>query len=555
MGGQATDALVHARQRRAIAHGGRPGRCSSIENLDVHYGRAHALQEVSLTLERGVRAVVGRNGMGKTTLCNAITGLCPRAAASASSARRSSACRRTRSPRAASATCRRAVACGRRCRSTSTCASPRAASRGAVDAAARLPDVPAPRRAQAQRRRAAFRRRAADARDRARAAVQSAPARHGRADRRAGAGHRRAGRDDADARSPREGEIGVLLIEQNLGVAIDVADTVDVMVNGRIARSMPARRARGRPRAAAAAARRARRPGGRSADAAVAARADRTTAPRIYTRAARRVDRRRRCRRALRPRRRRAATVRGYTRWNAADAHARAARPLRRASARRRRRRRRRSTTPPTRLADTGRDARVVEFPVAASIATRRVRRGHVRHQGPRAPVPQELPRQARRAHGDRRPLDVGQAVAGDGASARSRAPPSEGRARGVHRRPRLVGRGDGRRVRALRRARGAISAASSPPAARAARRSRPRRCARLPIGVPKVMVSTVASGDVKPYVGPADICMMYSVTDIAGINRISEKVLVERRARAGRHDRVRRARPTRRATRGPRSA
>jgi len=36
-----------------------------------------------------------------------------------------------------------------------------------------------------------------------------------------------------------DGSISVLLIEQNLGVAIDVADTVDVMVNGRIARSMP----------------------------------------------------------------------------------------------------------------------------------------------------------------------------------------------------------------------------------------------------------------------------------------------------------------------------
>ncbi|HVJ59852.1 MAG TPA: Tm-1-like ATP-binding domain-containing protein, partial [Burkholderiaceae bacterium] len=47
-----------------------------------------------------------------------------------------------------------------------------------------------------------------------------------------------------------------------------------------------------------------------------------------------------------------------------------------------------------------------------------------------------------------------------------------------------------------------------------------------LPIGVPKVMVSSVASGDVRPYVGPADICMMYSVTDVQGINRISEKVL-----------------------------
>jgi uncharacterized protein (UPF0261 family) len=47
-----------------------------------------------------------------------------------------------------------------------------------------------------------------------------------------------------------------------------------------------------------------------------------------------------------------------------------------------------------------------------------------------------------------------------------------------------------------------------------------------LPIGMPKLMVSSVASGDVRPYVGPSDICMMYSVTDVSGINRISEKVL-----------------------------
>ncbi|WP_254789745.1 Tm-1-like ATP-binding domain-containing protein [Variovorax sp. OV329] len=47
-----------------------------------------------------------------------------------------------------------------------------------------------------------------------------------------------------------------------------------------------------------------------------------------------------------------------------------------------------------------------------------------------------------------------------------------------------------------------------------------------LPIGVPKVMVSTMASGDTRPYVGPSDICMMYSVTDVQGIHRISELVL-----------------------------
>lgn len=47
-----------------------------------------------------------------------------------------------------------------------------------------------------------------------------------------------------------------------------------------------------------------------------------------------------------------------------------------------------------------------------------------------------------------------------------------------------------------------------------------------LPVGVPKIMVSTVASGNVAPYVGPSDICMMYSVTDVAGLNRISRAVI-----------------------------
>ena len=47
-----------------------------------------------------------------------------------------------------------------------------------------------------------------------------------------------------------------------------------------------------------------------------------------------------------------------------------------------------------------------------------------------------------------------------------------------------------------------------------------------LPIGVPKLMVSTVASGNVAPYVGPSDIAMMYSVVDVAGINGISRRVI-----------------------------
>ena len=47
-----------------------------------------------------------------------------------------------------------------------------------------------------------------------------------------------------------------------------------------------------------------------------------------------------------------------------------------------------------------------------------------------------------------------------------------------------------------------------------------------LPVGVPKVMISTVASGEVGQYVGPTDIMMMYSVTDVQGLNRISKRVL-----------------------------
>jgi uncharacterized protein (UPF0261 family) len=47
-----------------------------------------------------------------------------------------------------------------------------------------------------------------------------------------------------------------------------------------------------------------------------------------------------------------------------------------------------------------------------------------------------------------------------------------------------------------------------------------------LPVGVPKVMVSSMASGNTRPYVGTSDISMMYSVVDISGLNRISKRIL-----------------------------
>lgn len=47
-----------------------------------------------------------------------------------------------------------------------------------------------------------------------------------------------------------------------------------------------------------------------------------------------------------------------------------------------------------------------------------------------------------------------------------------------------------------------------------------------LPVGIPKLMVSTMASGDISGYIGASDIAMLYSVTDVSGLNRISRKVL-----------------------------
>jgi uncharacterized protein (UPF0261 family) len=47
-----------------------------------------------------------------------------------------------------------------------------------------------------------------------------------------------------------------------------------------------------------------------------------------------------------------------------------------------------------------------------------------------------------------------------------------------------------------------------------------------LPVGVPKLIVSTLASGDTRPYVGATDVTMTYSVVDIAGVNSISARIM-----------------------------
>ena len=49
---------------------------------------------------------------------------------------------------------------------------------------------------------------------------------------------------------------------------------------------------------------------------------------------------------------------------------------------------------------------------------------------------------------------------------------------------------------------------------------------AALPVGLPKVLVSTIVSGDTRAYVGATDMTLVYPIVDISGLNRISRKVL-----------------------------
>ena len=494
-----------------------------VERLDVHYGRAHALQEVSLTLDHGVLAVVGRNGMGKTTLCNAVTGLVP----ASGSVRLAGEEILGQPPNVITERGVGYVPQGRRVwPSLSVDEHLRLAARGQAGpwTVARVYQI-FPRLAERRR--------------------------NGGAELSGGEQQMLAIArallfnpmllvmdEPTEGLAPviveqvaamlkhlaADGEISVLLIEQNLGVAIDVADTVDVMVNGRIARSMPAaelgadlalqQQLLGVTTAVDAADDEPALP-----DGAFPTRAE-PDEVRVFT-VRRAADEAPPGEAASAPEER---TVRGFTRWNAAD-------PLvaprdRLVDAR---------TEPPapvpslaeaaSALAQSGRDARAVEFPVAASIDRAAYVAGTFDTKGRELffvrncleklglrtvtvdlatsgkPSPAMInPREVARHH----PRGESAVFTGDrGSAVTEMALAFE---HFVARRRDLGG---------LISAGGSGGTALATPAMR-----------RLPIGVPKVMVSSVASGDVRPYVGPSDLCMMYSVTDVAGINRISERVL-----------------------------
>ena len=527
-----------------------------IEGLDVYYGRAHALQGVSLIIEHGVLGIVGRNGMGKTTLCNAITGLVP----ATGSIKLLGEEVLGRTPNQITKRGIAYVPQGRRIWPSLT-----------VDETLRL---------------VAHKRRDVD---RIYTMFPRLAERKGNGGAMLSGGEQQMlaiGRAlllepkllvmdepteglaplivEQVAQSLRElaaqGDIAVLLIEQNLGVAIDAADRIGVMANGRITQEMPTAQLAGdrelQERLLGV------RSGGDADEPAAGAAGSAVGAPdglpaqssgpqvytvrRAYAEGAPSLD-------DMAPR-----TVRGFNRWNAggsaapvtdisrdgagaADSNSRgapaAAPPSTfatststypaEASALAC------ATAPPRRPgadaananAPASTSAAVLAFPVAASSERAAYVAGTFDTKGRELfylrqcleklglrvvtvdlatsgkPSPASVhPREVARHH----PQGESAVFSGDrGGAVTAMASAFEAF------------------VRTRRDLGGIISAGGSGGTTLATAGMRA-----LPVGCPKVMVSTMASGDTRPYVGPSDICMMYSVTDVQGINRISEQVL-----------------------------
>ena len=163
-----------------------------VKGLNVYYGHSHALQGVDLTLDHGVLSVVGRNGMGKTTLCKAIMGL---VRASSGSIRLFGEELTGRRPADIARLGIGYVPQGRRLWPSLTVDEHLRLVQGSQHSGwtiERIYDAfPQLAGRKSHRGWPIVGRRAADAGDLARVAAQSAPAGHGRADRGPGAGDRR----------------------------------------------------------------------------------------------------------------------------------------------------------------------------------------------------------------------------------------------------------------------------------------------------------------------------------------------------------------------------
>jgi uncharacterized protein (UPF0261 family)/ABC-type branched-subunit amino acid transport system ATPase component len=482
-----------------------------VRDLDVYYGQAHALQAVSLTLDAGVLAVLGRNGMGKTTLCNAITGLVTAKGSVKLAGREILGL----APNAITDLGIGYVPQGRRVwPSLSVDEHLRLAEKSArqgewtVDRIYELfPRLAERRRHGGSQLSGGEQQMLAIGRAllfNPRVLVMDEPT-EGLApvivDQVVGTLRQVADEDG--------GDIAVLLIEQNIGVAVDVADRVAVMVNGRIARELSAAElANDRDLQERLLGARADAGDSEVPAAAMPAAVPETrvlTVQRAHGSAAPALDA--------------ARSVRGFTRWNAGQPEATVGdRPL--------------AVAVHAGAAHGGdggtaaaREARVFEFPVAGSVDRAAYIAGTFDTKGRELSfIKQCIDRLGLRT--------VTVDLSTSGATWTTNVHPREV-ARHHPGGERAVFTGDrGTAVTAMAEAfahfvlgrrdlGGLISAGGSGGTALATQAMRA-----LPVGVPKLMVSTVASGDVRPYVGPSDICMMYSVTDVSGINRISEKVL-----------------------------
>lgn len=488
-----------------------------VEDLDVYYGRAHALQGVSLDLERGTLAVVGRNGMGKTTLCNGITGLLPASSTVRGSVQLAGQDILGLPPNAITELGVAYVPQGRRVwPSLSVDEHMRLAARGGKRGAWTVERVYRTFPKLSERR------------GNGGAELSGGEQQMLAISRALLLNPRLLVMDEpTEGLAPvivhqvadmlrtlaREGDMAILLIEQNLGVAIEVAETIAVMVNGRIASSLPSaelaadRELQQRLLGVRSGPDASDEPATPSGPATAGEPAEPRESP-VYT--VKRAggdgpsidtggdDR----------------AVRAYTRWNAGDPQAGSAdRRIETAS----------RTTGAAVAAKP--DTQVLDLPVAATVDRAAYVAGTFDTKG-------------RELHFIRNCLErLGvRTVTVDLSTSRATSTANVGPRDVARHHPQgesAVFSGDrGTAVEAMglaferfihtrRDIGGLISAGGSGGTALVTQAMRA-----LPIGLPKMMVSTVASGDVRPYVGPSDICMMYSVTDVSGINRISEKVL-----------------------------
>jgi uncharacterized protein (UPF0261 family)/ABC-type branched-subunit amino acid transport system ATPase component len=503
----------------------RTGPALVIQGLDVFYGSAHAVQDISLELTSGVLAVVGRNGMGKTTLCNSVTGLVPANGNVKGSIRLNGKELRGLAPNRITEAGIGYVPQGRRVWPSLTVDETLKLASGSRQGAWTVERVyeQFPRLAERKSNggaqlsggeqqmlaigRALLFNPEVLVMDEPTEGLAPVIVQHVA---------------DMLKKLASDGDMSILLIEQNLGVAMQVADDIAVMVNGRIARRLPA------SELAANVELQQQLLGIKSSldeEEPIVEEIQTTSASeevQIFT-IRRAGDSEQEGPSLNAPQER---VQRGYNRWSAGD-------PL--------------STQPKdqlisgrtkttdddmpslndaaSRLSKNGKDARVVEFPVAASM-------------GKAAYIAGTFDTKAKELFFIRSCLEkLGLRTITVDLSTSGKPSPAVVHPREIARHhpmgERAVFTGDRgsatvematafeHYIRKRNDLGGIISAGGSGGTALATQAMRA-----LPIGVPKMMVSTVASGDVKPYVGPSDITMMYSVTDVSGINRISEKVL-----------------------------